>query len=178
MPSTLRSALIATRASQETKSRFVDLASARGVSESALLGALIDAALAQTEAVVESKDGGVATDRITLRMRPGDRAMADARAAERAMKTSSYLVMLMRAHLRASPVMPLSEINELKAAVGRLSALDRQLHAITETHPSVLSADSSLRDLLMDVGHMVEHVREMVSQVVRVNLRSWEAGHA
>lgn len=178
MPSALRSALIATRASQDTKSRFADLASARGMSESALLSALIEAALDQTEAVPESNDGGVATDRITLRLRPADRALADARAAERAMKTSSYLVMLMRAHLRASPVMPLSEINELKAAVGRLSALDRQLRAITETHPSVFFSDSSLRDLLLDVGHMVEHVREMVSQVVRANLRSWEAGHA
>ena len=178
MPSALRSALIATRASQDTKSRFADLASARGISESALLGALIDAALDQPEAVAESSDSGFATDRITLRLRPGDRALADARAAERAMRTSSYLVMLLRAHLRASPVMPLSELNELKAAVGRLSALDRQLRAITETHPSVLSADSSLRDLLMDVGHLLKQVREMVSQVVRVNLRSWEAGHA
>lgn len=178
MPSALRSALIATRASQDTKSRFANLALAKGLSESALLGTLIDAALDQNQAVTESTHGGFATDRITLRLRSGDRALADARAAERAMRTSSYLVMLLRAHLRASPVMPLSELNELKAAVGRLSALDRQLRAITETHPSVLSADSSLRDLLMDVGHLLKQVREMVSQVVRVNLRSWEAGHA
>ena len=177
MPSASRSALIATRASQDTKTRFAKMASMRGMSESALLTVLINAALDQTDVVPELNDVGVSNDRISLRLRPGDRALADARAAERCMKTSSYLVMLMRAHLRTSSVMPLSEINELKAAVGRLSALDRQLRLITEIHPSALSDDSSLRDLLMDVGHMVEHVREMVSQLVRVNVRSWEAGH-
>ncbi len=163
------------RVSSETKTRFAALAAQQGLTESALLGLLVDKVLAVNATPGASlptdrkADQGCAGDRLTLRLRPGDRALADAKASARRMKTSSYLAMLIRAHVRSPAVMPPAELEELRCMAGLLAALGRQLR----TGSSAVS-----RDLLIDVGNTVESVRENVSGLVRMNLIGWEAGNA
>jgi len=133
MPSALRTAVLGTRTSSETKARFAALAAQQDLTESALLALLIDKVVAAntTSDAIESthqvREKECASDRLTLRLRPGDRTLADAKAAARRMKTSSYLVMLVRTHVRSTPVMPPAELDELKGVVGHLAALGRQL---------------------------------------------------
>src|SRR3979490_1536342 len=91
---------ITARASAAEKTRFATLAHAAGISESRL-------ALMAIRAFVD-EDGRTqgppardpaaervrATDRITIRLRPGDGAVVARRAAERGMKPSPYLAAL------------------------------------------------------------------------------------
>ncbi|MDB5827153.1 MAG: hypothetical protein JWQ73_1373 [Variovorax sp.] len=183
MPSALRTVVLGTRTSSATKSQFAALAAQKGLTESALLALVVDQVLASNTASVASNDAavepeeGCANDRVTLRLRPGDRALADAKASARRMKTSSYLAMLVRTHVREVPVMPPSELDHLKTVAGHLAALGRQLRLVGASAgaQSLAAAD---RQLLMDVGTTVESVREFVAAVVRTNLMSWEAGHA
>jgi hypothetical protein len=181
MPSASRTVVIGTRASCDTKARFAVLAGSQGLSESAFLASVIDLVLSQNGVVgplgASRENGAEATrskDRITLRLRPGDRALADARASGRRMKTASYLSMLIRTHVRGAPVMPPVEIDELKVVAGYLSAMHRQLRVVGAAGGASPASDA----LLTEVGRLVESVREFVAEVVRSNLISWEAGNA
>ena len=185
MPSALRTAVLGTRTSSETKARFAALAAQQDLTESALLALLIDKVVAAntTSDAIESthqvREKECASDRLTLRLRPGDRALADAKAAARCMKTSSYLAMLVRTHVRGAPVMPPAELDELKGVVGHLAALGRQLRAMGDaaSAPGGMTS-ATAHPLLLEVGTTVESVRQAVAGVVRTNLMSWEAGHA
>ncbi|MDM0029550.1 hypothetical protein [Variovorax saccharolyticus] len=181
MPAPARSAVIGTRSSRDTKARFAALAARRGLTESALLALVIDEVIGSNSddalpTLGRSAEAGCATERVTLRLRPGDRALADLRAAGRRMRTASYLSMLVRSHVRAAPVMPPGELEELRCAAGLLAALLRQLRTIdTSGEPGLTTIES---DLLIDIGRAVESARDVVAAVVRANLQSWEAGHA
>ena len=70
---------------------------------------------------------GVASDRITLRLRNGDRLLAAKWAGTREMKTSSYLAMLIHNHVRGSTVLPPNELDLIRATGAQLAALGRQL---------------------------------------------------
>lgn len=183
MPNALRTAVLGTRTSSETKEQFASLAARQGLSESALLSLVVDNVLAGNTAARVSSGApvdaleGCANDRVTLRLRPGDRPLADAFATARRMKTASYLAMLVRAHVRNAPVMPPAELDELRSIAGHVAALGRQLRAslaATDAH-GLTDPD---RQLLLDIGTTVESMRECLAVVVRANLSSWEAGHA
>lgn len=177
------SPLIAMRASPEKKARFAALARARGMTESALLALLVDHVLDANPvpAPAAKEDGdGASTDRLTLRLRPGDRPLVEARAAARGMKAGTYLVTLIRAHVRSQAPLPSAELDLLKAAVGELSAVGRTL---SQTARAV-NADAGpgaagrLAETLDEATGRVEEVRRTVADLVRVNLMSWEAGDA
>lgn len=182
MTTATRNALISSRVSLDTKARLSALAATRGMSESALIGQLIEAVVCDKAAPPDVEHQTATSDRITLRLRSGDRALADVRAAERSMKTSSYLAMLMRAHLRSGPVMPVHELNALKSTVGHMTALGRQIGTLVRSQtigsPGASTRAEELSELLRDVGQLVENVRRDVSDVVYVNLRSWSVEDA
>ena len=184
-PSALRTAVLGTRTSSDTKARFAALAAQQGLTESALFTLLIDKVVAAntTSDVVESAhrthEKEWASDRLTLRLRPGDRTLADAKAAARRMKTSSYLAMLVRTHVRGASVMPPAELDELKGVVGHLAALGRQLRAMGDaaSAPGGMTS-ATAHPLLLEVGTTVESVRQAVAGVVGTNVMSWEASSA
>lgn len=185
MPSALRTAVVGTRTSSETKARFAALAAQQGLTESALLALLIDKVVAANatsdaiESAQRTRETECARDRLTLRLRPGDRTLAEAKAAARRMKTSSYLALLVRTHVRGTPVMPPAELDELKSVVGHLAALGRQLRAMGEGGSAQGGMTSATaHQLLVEVGTTVESVRQAVAGVVRMNVLSWETGNA
>jgi hypothetical protein len=178
--SALRSAWIATRCSPAQKADFAALAAAKGMTESALLGALITTVLARNansalEVSCAVDSANAAGARMTLRLRPGDRALADAFAARRHMKTSTYLVTLIRSHLRSQALAPMPELNELKAAVGVLSAANRGLQRLT-LETTAAGTTSGLPPAITQLAASVESLRQAFSEFVRANLASWEAG--
>jgi len=176
-----RQPLIAARTSSERKAQFAALAASRGLSESALLTAVVDAVLGRNPVTnssdADSADRSPSSDRITLRLRPGDRALLDARAAQRGMKPATYLVALVRAHVRCSAPLPAAELNALKLAVAELSSLARHLHRMTgfDDPPD---SNVALGQHLCEVTARVEDARRLVADVVRTNLMSWEIADA
>jgi hypothetical protein len=74
-----------------------------------------------------------ATDRITIRLRPGDGRAINQRAAQRGMRASTYLAALVRAHVAASPPLTVDELAILKQGVAVLSNLGRSMSYIART---------------------------------------------
>ncbi len=172
---------VAARTSPEKKARFGALAASRGMSESALLTLLVDAVLEQNDVpdrAVANAEVDAATQRVSLRLRPGDRRRVDARAAERNMKPASYVVALIRAHVRHDAPLPAAEMNALKVAVGQLSAVGRNLNQLVHASHAGAASIGDLVQTLRETVARVEHVRRCVAELVRANLMSWEAGDA
>ncbi|MEJ8816115.1 hypothetical protein WKW77_34045 [Variovorax ureilyticus] len=183
-----RSAVVSTRLPPDAKARFAALAERHQLTESGLLSTLVDEVLRSNApgAVASEPDAGVkdteadaaSEDRVTLRLRYGDRTRAAERAGARGMKTGTYLALLIHNHVRASDVLPPQELDLLKAVGAQLAALGRQLRMFDMPKTMTEPAASELRDLLSRVLHEVESARETSAAVVRRNLMSWEAGHA
>lgn len=180
MPSP-RQPSIATRSTPETKARFAALAASRGQSVATFLEHVIEAVLEHNPVVAS---GGTTADeegvsgRMSIRLRSGDRELLNVRAAQRGMKSASYVAMLIHAHVRRGAPLPLGELNELKAAVGALSAVGRNLNQLVRTAHMGEMGDAALRKTLDDVSGQLAEVRDQVASLIRVNLESWEAGDA
>ncbi|RST50074.1 hypothetical protein EJI01_22510 [Variovorax sp. MHTC-1] len=176
--------MIGTRVSSDTRARFAALAARHQLSESGLLAKLIDEVLkANRPAARESGEqrlerdptvGGVAEDRITLRLRNGDRTLAAKRAGTRGMKTGSYLTMLIHNHVRGSAVLPPSELDQIRATGAQLAALARQLRRFGMPNTLADPVTSELRDAIALTRREIEAAREVTAAVVRRNLISWE----
>lgn len=183
----VRTPLIAARASAQRKADFAALAAQRGITESALLTLLVDTALGcnpvpgalQDEAPGASVRAA-AGDRMTLRLRPGDRFRIEARARARHMKPSSYLVALVHAHVRHQPPLPQPEpepkLDELKRAVAQLSALGRHLERLGRDAKCRVPHEELL-PVLHEKARLVQEVRRGVAEVVKANLACWKAGN-
>ena len=183
-----RSAVVSMRLPPDAKARFTALATRHQLTESGLLSKLVDEVLRSNApsavtpdlaADVKSTETDVASeDRITLRLRHGDRMRAAERSGARGMKTGTYLALLIHNHVCASDVLPPLELDLLKAVGAQLAALSRQLRVFDMPNTLAEPAASELRNLLARVRHEVESAREASAAVVRRNLMSWEAGHA
>ena len=183
-----RSAVISMRVPPDVKARFAALAARHQLTESGLLAKLIDEVLRSNEPgvaasglVADASDpatDAASGERITLRLRHGDRMRSAERAGARGMRTGTYLALLVHNHVCASDVLPPRELDLIKAVGAQLAALGRQLRMFDMPNTLAEPMASELRDLLAHVRHDVESAREASAAVVRRNLMSWEAGHA
>jgi len=185
MTKTTRSSrVIATRVPPETSARLAALAARHHLSASTLLAKMVDEVLktngeisldsgAQRFPRESERDVGPA-DRITLRLRNGDRALAAQRAHSRGMKTASYLALLIHNHVRDAAVLPPNELDQIKVTTAQLAALGRQLRTfgVPNTLPATVAPD--LGEAIASVRREVEVAREATAALVRRNLISWE----
>ena len=154
------------------------MAASRGLSESKLLGLLIDSVLERNpvdsvgdESHGEAGDG----DRITLRLRPGDGKWLRQRAQRRGMKYTTYAAALIRAHVRADPPMPFEELALLERSLAAISAIGRRLSQIGGAVSERQRVNPGLCAELAAVLPAVEELRHALREVVRVNRISWES---
>jgi hypothetical protein len=77
--------------------------------------------------VTPVKRDAPATDRITIRLKPGDRNALNLRAEASGLPASRYLAALVRAHIAASPPLTVAEMSTLKEGVSILAKLSRAL---------------------------------------------------
>jgi hypothetical protein len=162
--------------SGEKKSRFAALASSHGMSQSKLLGLVIDKVLARNpvdSALEEPSYRAGRGDKVSLRLRPGDGKLLRQRAQARGMKYSTYAAALIRAHLRASPPMPLGELAQLERSVAEVSALAKTLRILGRHTQG--TDDAAWRIELSAVVPAVERVLLQIRELGRANLLSWEA---
>jgi hypothetical protein len=92
----------------------------RGISESALaliaLRALLSSNAPAPNVPQSAGTREPATDRITIRLRPGDGRAIHERAARRGFKPSAYIAALVRAHVARNPPLPSNELAIRKRA--------------------------------------------------------------
>jgi hypothetical protein len=172
------SSITARPASQE-KLRFTALAAARGISESALaliaIRDLLSSAAPVSELRVPTPTREPAIDRITIRLRPGDRQTVRHRAAQRGMKDSAYLAALVRAHVAASPPLAADELAALKLAVTVLAGFGRLL---ARTAREATQAGAIAKDLQQDLSRtraLVAALEQRTHDLARAALVSWES---
>ncbi|BEP60038.1 hypothetical protein GmRootV213_05920 [Variovorax sp. V213] len=185
MTKTSRSSrVIATRVPPDTKAHFAALAARHHLSASTLLAKMIDEVLKTNgdispgsggrRSLRETESGLGFADRITLRLRKGDRALATHRAHSRGMKTGTYLSLLIHNHVRDAAALPPDELDQIKVTGAHLAALGRQLRTfgVPNTQPEPGAPD--LSETIALVRREVEAAREATAAVVRRNLISWE----
>jgi len=118
-----------------SKARFGVIAKARGVSESALLRQLVESTLRATDTVDASAPEPflpvASSGRISVRLRTDDLLFLRERASSREFPTSTYVSLLVRAHLCAQVPLPTADLAALKRSVAEVGALGRNINQIT-----------------------------------------------
>ena len=161
---------------RDQKAGFTALALSRGLSESRLLGLLIDSVLERNPVdPAGDKRLGEAGDRITLRLRPSDGHWLRLRAQQRGMKYTTYTAALIRAHVRANPPMPLEELARFERSLAEISAISRRLNQIAGAVGEGQGVDSGLRAELAALLPAMEELRQTLREVVKINRISWES---
>jgi hypothetical protein len=170
---------ITARPTADEKRRFAELASSRGMSEStlALIGirSLLDSNGPPARWVEKPAP---ATDRITIRLRPGDHETIAGRAAQRAMKASTYLAALVRAHVAANPPLAAAELAALKESIIVLTGLGRLLAQAARSPSLGGEQQEDLRRQLRRTHAAVAAVEERTHDLARAALISWETHSA
>ena len=170
---------ITARPTSAEKDQFAELAAARGISESAL-------ALIAIRALLDSNGGSPpnpatgearrpATDRITIRLRPGDRHALLQRAARRGIRPSRYVAALVRAHIAASPPLTIEEISILKRSVAVLAMLSRALSHTAQSIAQAGTAPPSLQTELSQTRAVVAAIEQRTHDLARSALITWES---
>jgi hypothetical protein len=122
---------ITARPTRDERQRFATIAAERGLSESKLalvaIRALLESAGYERRTGSERSSQQTASDRITIRLRPGDRLAIRERAGQRGLKDSAYIAALVRSHVGANPPLTGPEVAALKASVAVLAGFGRLL---------------------------------------------------
>jgi len=167
---------ITARPTPEEKRSFAEVAAKLRVSESTLALIAIRTLLASDvpDLPPRTSSSEPAVDRITIRLRPGDRLAIRHRAAERRMRDSAYIAALVRGHVAANPPLATQELAAFKAAVSVLARFGC-LFARTAreaAHTGVLP-----RDLQQDLSRsraLVADVERRMHEFAQASLIAWE----
>jgi len=117
---------VTVRLTPDEKRRFATIAAARGQSESELglaaLRMLLELSGSQLPSAASEVRKKSASDRITIRLRPGDRQTIAERARLLRTKTATYIAALVRARVASNP--PLTATNSLRSSKRSLFSPD------------------------------------------------------
>jgi len=164
-----------------SKARFCVIAKARGVSESALLRQLVESTLTATDTVHASTPEPVlpvaSSGRISVRLRTDDLLFLRERANARELPTSTYVSLLVRAHLRAQVPLPTAELAALKRSVAEVGALGRNINQIARAVKQQQWPAGPNRSDLMVILRALEGLRDHFKAVISANFASWDAGY-
>jgi hypothetical protein len=117
---------------------------------------------------------GPAVDRITIRLRPGDRLAIRHRAADRRMKDSAYIAALVRSHVAANPPPAAQELAALKATVSVLAGFGRLM---ARTAREAAQAGVLPWNLQQDLGRtraLVADVERRLHEFAQAAFVTWE----
>ena len=169
--------LITARPTPQEKRLFAAVAATRQMSESALaliaIRALLDSQ--SPDLPPSTSSSGPAIDRITIRLRPGDRLAIRHRAAERRMKESGYIAALVRGHVAANPPLTTHELAAFKVAVSVLAGFGR---LFARTAREAAQAGVLTRDLQQELNRcrsLVSEVERRMQEFARAALITWDS---
>jgi hypothetical protein len=170
---------ITARPTAAEKARFRALAMHAGMSESALalvaIRTLLDADGRSPPTPRIATARPVATDRITIRLRPGDGGTIARRAAARGMKVSAYLAALVRAHVQANPPLPAAELAVLKKSVTVLAGLGHVFAHVARA-PVLTGVDhEAMRTDIAQVRIVLANLEQQTHDLAKAALIAWES---
>lgn len=170
---------ITARPSPEEKARFTLIARHLGLSESALGLRAIRLLLDRDEQWLARQPDlkwqhVAATDRITIRLRPGDGLEVIRRATERGMKPATYISALVRAHIGASPPLPAAELTALKTSIAVLAGIGTVL-ANTSRHGIPSGPQGEVyRETIGRTRSEVAALEQRIVDLTKAALIAWE----
>jgi hypothetical protein len=160
-----------------TKARLRAMADELGVTETQLVRSHIERLVADRKEIdPAAAPKRPALGRLAIRVRPDDRELLAARAAERGLAPATYAGVILRAHLRHLAPLPRDELAALKRSTAELAAIGRNLNQIAK----VAHRDSRVPSGAVAFESMLKvatALREHVKSLVRANVASWESGH-
>ena len=170
-------ATITVRPTAAEKQLFAELAASRGISEARLaliaIRALIDSQPANP-LISAAIRRSAATDRITIRLRPGDAESITRRAEQRRMKASTYLSALVRAHVAANPPLTTDELNTFKKTVMVLTGVGRCLAQVAR-NSNTGDGSRELREELNRTRVAIAALENRMSEFALAAIQSWES---
>lgn len=170
---------ITARPTPGEKERFTQLAASGGISESALaliaIRALLESNGPLPGAITPESRRQPATDRITVRLRPGDGRAISQRASQRGMRASTYLAALVRAHVSANPPFTVDEIATLKHGVVLLAKLGQSLSHISRNAAQGGALPPELQTRLTQTHAVVVALERRTRDLARSALITWES---
>jgi hypothetical protein len=176
---TSRMPTITARPSRKEKERFAELAARLGTSESALaliaVRALLDSNTPAPHAVHSTADREPATDRITIRLRPGDGRAIHGRAARRGFKPSAYIAALVRAHVARNPPLPSKELALLKQGIVLLARLGQLMAQTTRRVAEQGALPPELAKELSQTRAVVAGLEQCMHDLAKAALIAWES---
>ncbi|MGH8217951.1 MAG: hypothetical protein ACREUT_05210 [Steroidobacteraceae bacterium] len=117
-----------------------------------------------------------ASDRLTIRLRPGDGIEVIRRATERGLKPATYVSALVRAHITANPLLPTAEINALKMSIGVLSALGTVLANTSRDGIPSGPQGEVYREAIRRTRGEIAALEQRIVDLTRAALIAWETG--
>lgn len=170
---------ITARSSVLEKMRFRALALRSGMSESALalvaIRSLLGPDTKRSETTTTSTERLAATDRITIRLRPGDGAVIARRASTRGMKASGYLSALVRAHVRGNPQLPHAELAALKSSVTVLAGLGQVFARLARSSALTDTDGEALRKDIAQARVVLAGLEQQAHDIAKAALIAWES---
>src|SRR5271165_7235734 len=168
---------ITARPTPQEKRSFAEVAAKLRVSESTLaliaIRTLLDSDVRDLPLRTSSSDPAV--DRITVRLRPGDRLAIRQRAAERRMKDSAYIAALVRGHVAANPPLATHELAALKDAVSVLAWFGRLLARTAREAAQRGALSGDLQQDLSRTRALVSDVERRMHEFAQAALLTWES---
>lgn len=150
-----------------------------GMSESSLalvaIRSLLNAHGEPSGTTISVTERQAATDRITIRLRPGDGATIAERAATRGMRVSAYLAALVRAHLRADPPLPAAELAALKDSVVILAGLAHSFAGLARATALTALDHETLQKEIARVRIVLGRLEEETHDLAKAALIAWES---
>ena len=174
-------AFVQCRVSLAAKAALRASAQRQQLTESALLMRLLETALqidARPQRAVTGRDQAVPRNsRTTVRLQPDDQLLLMERAAARRLPASTYVSVLLRAHLRHLAPLPKEELQALKRSVAELSALGRLLNQIAKATHQGGALTGPTRDHVGVMLKVCTALRDHVAALLQANATSWAAGY-
>lgn len=170
---------ITVRPSTEEKARFKLLAQQVGLSESALALNAIRALLERDEQWLRRQspldsEHVAATDRITIRLRPGDGLGVIRRATERGFRPASYISALVRAHLTANPPLASAEVKALKMSICVLAGLGTLLANTSRQGIASGSQGEIYGEAIRRTRREIVTLEQRIVDLTKAALLAWE----
>lgn len=170
---------VTARPSAEEKARFQLLARHVGLSESALALNAIRILLERDQSWLARRpdlkwEHVAASDRITIRLRPGDGLEVIRRATERGMKPATYISALVRAHITANPPLPAAEVYALKTSITVLATLGTALAKASRQGIPTGSQGEVYAEMIRRTRGEIATLERRIVDLTKAALIAWE----
>lgn len=163
------------RVTKEQKEAWQAFCHAQGVSESDMLGLMIEKVTAGSVALDHKGLKETKTDQLNIRLNTRDMKRITERAkAEGFTSRTAWLTAVAMANLNREPVLTESEIQALRTSNRELAAIGRNLNQIAKVlNTEFRESDKLNRQAVLALSEKIDSHREEVAGLLQRNLNKW-----